>query len=107
MDWVGRWKTPGAPGKFQVLVDGTPLKETFGPKGAGWSWHDGGSVSVTKPEVTLALHALTGFNGRCDATRGAATASGSGKAVLTSTRSANLNPRATGTSAPSWARSTL
>ena len=67
MDWVARWKAPGAPGKFQVLVDGTPLKETFGTQGADWTWHDGGSVNVTKPVATLALHDLTGFNGRCDA----------------------------------------
>lgn len=67
MDWVARWKAPGAPGKFQLLVDGTPLKETFGTQGADWAWHDGGSVSLAKPEATLALHDLTGFNGRCDA----------------------------------------
>lgn len=67
MDWVGRWKATSAPGKFKVLVDGTPLKETFGTKGADWSWHDGGTVNATKPEISLALHDLTGFNGRCDA----------------------------------------
>jgi hypothetical protein len=67
MDWVARWKATGAPGKFQVLVDGTPLKETFGTKGADWAWHDGGTVNFAKPEATLALHDLTGFNGRCDA----------------------------------------
>ncbi len=67
MDWVARWKTPDAPGKFQVLVDGAPLKPTFGTQGADWAWHDGGTINVTKPEVSLALHDLTGFNGRCDA----------------------------------------
>ena len=67
MDWVARWKAHGAPGKFQVLVDGAPLKETFGTKGADWAWHDGGTVNFAKPEATLALHDLTGFNGRCDA----------------------------------------
>ncbi|MFA6545322.1 MAG: FAD-dependent oxidoreductase [Limisphaerales bacterium] len=67
MDWVARWKTPGAPGRFQVLVNGTPLKETFGTLGADWAWHDGGTVNLAKPEATLALHDLTGFNGRCDA----------------------------------------
>ena len=67
MDWVGRWKATGAPGKFQLLVDGTPLKETFGTRGADWSWHDGGTVNFAKSEATLALHDLTGFNGRCDA----------------------------------------
>ena len=66
-DWVARWKAPGAPGKFQVLVDGKPLAETFGTKGADWFWHDGGTVEITKPQTTVALHDLTGFEGRCDA----------------------------------------
>jgi hypothetical protein len=67
MDWVARWNAPGAPGKFQVLVDGKPLGETLGTKGKNWSWQDGGMVEVTKPEVPVALHDLTGFEGRCDA----------------------------------------
>lgn len=66
-DWVARWKAPGAPGKFQLLVDGKPLAETFGTKGADWSWHDGGKVTVAGKEIKLALHDLTGFEGRCDA----------------------------------------
>lgn len=66
-DWVARWKAPGQPGRFQVLVDGKPLAETFGTKSADWFWHDSGSVDITKPEVTVALHDLTGFDGRCDA----------------------------------------
>ena len=28
-DWVAHWGAPGAPGKFQVLIDGQPLPETF------------------------------------------------------------------------------
>ncbi|MDR3403022.1 MAG: FAD-dependent oxidoreductase [Chthoniobacter sp.] len=66
-DWVARWKAPGAPGKFQVTVDGKALAETFGTKGADWAWQDGGTVEITKPETALALHDLTGFDGRCDA----------------------------------------
>lgn len=66
-DWVARWQASGQPGKFQVIVDGKPLAETFGTKGADWAWHDGGTVEVSKAEATLALHDLTGFNGRCDA----------------------------------------
>ncbi len=66
-DWVARWKAPGAPGKFQVLVEGQPLKETFGTKGAEWFWHDGGTVEIAKADTKIALHDLTGFEGRCDA----------------------------------------
>jgi hypothetical protein len=65
-DWVAPWNAPGAPGKFQLLIDGRPLAETFGTKGAEWHWHDGGSVSVHS-EATVALHDLTGFEGRCEA----------------------------------------
>ncbi len=65
-DWVAPWKSPGAPGKFQVLVNGKPLAETFGTRGAEWQWQDGGNVEMTA-DATIALHDLTGFEGRCDA----------------------------------------
>ena len=45
-DWVARWKAPGAPGKFQLLVNGAPLKETFGTRGAEWFWQPGGTVEI-------------------------------------------------------------
>lgn len=67
-DWVARWGAPGAPGKFQVIVDGKPLADTFGTKGRDWSWHDGGTVKIDKTEASLVLRDLTGFAGRCDAT---------------------------------------
>jgi len=66
-DWVARWDAAGAPGKFQVLVDGKPLAETFGTKGAEWHWHDGGTVEITDKNTALALRDLTGFDGRADA----------------------------------------
>jgi hypothetical protein len=65
-DWVAPWKAPGAPGKFQLLVNGRPLAETFGTKGEAWHWHEGGSIEVGR-EAKIALHDLTGFEGRCDA----------------------------------------
>lgn len=66
-DWVARWKAPGTPGKFQVVVDGQTVKETFGTKGDDWFWQAGGTVDIKKSEVQVALHDLTGFEGRCDA----------------------------------------
>ena len=66
-DWVARWKAPGQPGRFQLLINGKPLATTFGTKGADWLWHDGGTVEVAGAEIKLALHDLTGFEGRCDA----------------------------------------
>lgn len=65
-DWVAPWQAPGAPGKFQLLVDDTPLQVTFGTEGDPWHWQYGGDVIVgAKAELTL--HDLTGFEGRCDA----------------------------------------
>ncbi len=66
-DWVAQWKAPGAPGKFQIVVDGKALPETFGTNGAEWAWQNGGTVEIAQSTTTLALHDLTGFNGRCDA----------------------------------------
>jgi hypothetical protein len=66
-DWVATWDAPGAPGRFQVLIDGVPLKTTFGTQEARWHWQDGGTVDIGGGRVKLALRDLTGFNGRCDA----------------------------------------
>ncbi len=67
-DWVAQWKAPGAPGRFQVLVNGEALKTTFGMTNAQWHWQPGGQVEVPAAgEVAIALHDLTGFEGRCDA----------------------------------------
>lgn len=65
-DWVAPWNAPGAPGKFQVIINNEPLREIFGTKGAEWNWHDGGTVEVGN-EASVALHDLTGFEGRCEA----------------------------------------
>ena len=62
-DWVAPWKAPGAPGRFKVLVNGKPLSATFGTEGAAWHWQDGGTVKVSR-EAKVALHDLTGFEGR-------------------------------------------
>jgi hypothetical protein len=66
-DWVAQWKAPGAPGKFQVLVNGKALESTFGIVGAQWHWQEGGVVELPAGNVAVALHDLTGFEGRCDA----------------------------------------
>ena len=66
-DWVAYWKAPGTPGRFQLLINGKPVREEFGTKGAEWHWHSGGEVDLPAGKVTLALHDLTGFDGRCDA----------------------------------------
>ncbi|HOF40273.1 MAG TPA: FAD-dependent oxidoreductase [Candidatus Hydrogenedentes bacterium] len=66
-DWVASFGAPGAPGRFQVQVDGVPLEPVFGTEGAAWHWQDGGLIEIAGPRVRLSLHDLTGFEGRCDA----------------------------------------
>ncbi len=66
-NWVAKFDAPGAPGKFQLLVDGKPLATTFGTEGAKWYWQHGGTISVNSRSINLTLHDLTGFEGRCDA----------------------------------------
>lgn len=66
-DWVAPWNAPGAPGKFQLLVDGKTLPTVFGTEGAQWHWQSGGTVDINRKNIKIALHDLTGFEGRCDA----------------------------------------
>lgn len=66
-DWVAPWQAAGAPGKFQLLLDGAPLSTTFGTEGAAWHWQDGGEIRLKKGAHRLGLHDLTGFDGRVDA----------------------------------------
>ncbi|MBN1509715.1 MAG: FAD-dependent oxidoreductase [Sedimentisphaerales bacterium] len=66
-DWVATWNASSTPGRFQVVVDGTPLPAMFGTERAAWHWQDGGTVQIESEKVKLALHDLTGFEGRCDA----------------------------------------
>ncbi|HAY80936.1 MAG TPA: NADH-dependent oxidoreductase, partial [Planctomycetaceae bacterium] len=66
-DWVARWKAPGKPGRFQVLINGQALANDVGTQGATWSWQDAGVVEVDEPTIKLALHDMTGFDGHCDA----------------------------------------
>jgi hypothetical protein len=65
-DWVAPWKAKGAPGRFQVLIEGIPLATIFGTEGADWHWQDGG-VTRVPAQARITLHDLTGFEGRCDA----------------------------------------
>jgi hypothetical protein len=66
-DWVATWQASGSPGKFQLLIDGKSLACVFGTERAEWHWQDGGLVDIENRSVTVSLHDLTGFEGRCDA----------------------------------------
>ncbi len=66
-DWVAPWNVEGAPGKFNLVINGNILPEVFGTKYAEWTWQDGGIVNISGTEATIELRDLTGFEGRCDA----------------------------------------
>jgi len=66
-NWVALWNQKEAPGRFQVLVNDRPLDTVLGTQGAEWAWQEAGSVALEKGAAKLALHDLTGFDGRCDA----------------------------------------
>lgn len=66
-NWVGPWDAQGAPGRFQVTVNGQALGKDFGATGKDWQWEDGGVVELPNTAVKVLLHDRTGFNGRVDA----------------------------------------
>ncbi len=66
-NWVAQWSDKDAPGKFQVIVDGKTVNKVFGKESKDWAWSKGGAIDIKNIETKIALHDLTGFNGRCDA----------------------------------------
>ena len=66
-DWVATFGAHGAPGRFEVRLNNRSLKPVFGTEGAAWHWQDGGFVDLPGGRTQVALHDLTGFEGRCDA----------------------------------------
>ena len=68
--WVRsrNWVREYAPGRFQLKVNGIALDKEFGAADTEqWTWENGGALQLKKGTVTLALHDLTGYYGRCDA----------------------------------------
>lgn len=66
-DWTRTWDREESPGRFQVLINGTPAPELLGTENADWHWQYGGKVNLEKGDNVVSLHDLTGFDGRCDA----------------------------------------
>jgi len=61
------WVPSHHPGRFKLSINGSTLETEFGANGEDWSWQSAGRVFLSGGSVTLALHDLTGFDGRCDA----------------------------------------
>lgn len=66
-NWTAYWSDKPTPGIFKLLVDGRELETVFGQGGPQWYWQDGGSIELEEGQHTLAVHDLTGFEGRFDA----------------------------------------
>lgn len=66
-DWTAVWNVKESAGKFNIAVNGKTLDNVLGTNGADWDWQFAGKVALNDGKNTIALHDLTGFNGRCDA----------------------------------------
>ena len=65
-DWTPDWDGE-KPGCFRLSLGGRTFPNTLGVAPATWGWVDAGVVEVGEGPQILALHDLTGFEGRCDA----------------------------------------
>ena len=71
-DWAAAWRAKGsrAPGRFQVVLQSGSVDWTsgeLGVEGESWHWVRAGEAELAAGACRVALHDLTGFNGRCDA----------------------------------------
>lgn len=66
-DWTAVWKRGTPAGRFTLKIDGVELPQVLGTNGEKWAWQTAGKLFLSAGAHTLALHDLTGFNGRCDA----------------------------------------
>lgn len=62
-DWVPEYH----PGRFELIIAGKTAFELGSSGKDGWRWEHAGDVCLDAGNVGLALHDLTGFEGRCDA----------------------------------------
>lgn len=61
------WVPSHSPGRFTLSINGTTVGGELGANGRDWSWDHLGTVELAASDTALALHDLTGFDGRCDA----------------------------------------
>ena len=66
-DWTAVWQRGKPAGRFTLKVNGRALQTELGTNGPEWRWQRAGSAFLPQGDNHLALHDLTGFNGRCDA----------------------------------------
>ncbi len=61
------WVPDHHPGRFAVTIGDTRIEHEFGADGLDWSWEPAGTIELEAGPIDVALHDLTGFDGRCDA----------------------------------------
>jgi len=74
-DWSAEWREGRghAPGRFRIELSGAAVADgvwrggELGTEGREWAWRKAGEVVLKAGDARVALHDLTGFNGRCDA----------------------------------------
>lgn len=65
-NWTSPWYDGPGAGRFCLRV-GDRMLLPVGDRGSQWEWQPAGQITVDGRSVSVALHDLTGFNGRCDA----------------------------------------
>lgn len=66
-NWTSPWHRGEGPGKFVLRIGNKKLNTVLGTKGTAWMWQSAGSVKLRAGKTKLAIHDLSGFDGRCDA----------------------------------------
>ena len=64
-NWTANWGELAA-GLFNLVIDGRVLGAPLGTGESGWRFVNVGQIALAPGKHTLALHDLTGFDGRCD-----------------------------------------
>jgi hypothetical protein len=67
LDWTKRLGRPDSAGVFTISVNGKKLSSELGKNDKSWTWQLAGETELKSGKATLALHDLTGFDGRVDA----------------------------------------
>ncbi len=67
-NWTAPWSAELGAGRFRLTVNGKELPNLLGVQGKGeWLWVKAGDVNLKEGKNEVALHDVSGFDGRCDA----------------------------------------
>ncbi|MDR1683409.1 MAG: FAD-dependent oxidoreductase [Candidatus Symbiothrix sp.] len=66
-NWTSPWHNGAGPGKFALRINNKTVSDKLGTEGKQWLWQKAGQIMLKQGTARIALHDLTGFNGRCDA----------------------------------------